>query len=217
MVLAHAAQVVTADHPWRVDLSSLAATIAGLGTALLALFTWRLAAETRSLARETGEDVRAEWRPVITSDHDATAVFRDDWGVKLVSFFVSIENHGRGPALRVSATARIDGEDDPPVQSVDRYAVIDRGDPKSFDFPAPPFPRPRENETLHIVVDVIYEDLAERQFVTRLSYEFRPREWPGHIDEDEPNAVDVELVDVCIGSKPRDSTQLLVRDSRPAR
>jgi cell division protein FtsL len=67
--------VATTERPWRLDLSSLGAilaasagVLAAIGTGLLAYFTWRLATETRDLARETEEDVRAEWRPIILED-----------------------------------------------------------------------------------------------------------------------------------------------------
>ncbi len=51
-----------------IDLAGtigLGELLVAVGTLALAMFTAWLAFETRSLAQETEDDVRAEWRPVL--------------------------------------------------------------------------------------------------------------------------------------------------------
>jgi len=42
--------------------------IVGVGTLLLALFTWRLARQTRALSRSTATEVRSGSRPVLVDE-----------------------------------------------------------------------------------------------------------------------------------------------------
>jgi hypothetical protein len=57
--------LATAEHPWRLDIGATAAIAAAVGTVALAAYTARLARSTKELAVETGDDLRAEWRPVL--------------------------------------------------------------------------------------------------------------------------------------------------------
>ena len=92
-----------------------------MGTALLALFTWRVAtrtqsladethalgAETRTLASETAEDVRSGVRPALI-DAAGQAQPQMEFGGRTMDGFkdygtlrVAVRNAGRGPALNV--------------------------------------------------------------------------------------------------------------------
>jgi hypothetical protein len=89
----------TSEHPWRWDLASLAAILTGAGTLALALYTAKLARSTRRLAAETGEDVRAEWRPVlIVDDAELRVEHTLHHGASVTG---AVLNEGRGPALNV--------------------------------------------------------------------------------------------------------------------
>jgi hypothetical protein len=90
------------DHPWRLDLSTLAALLVATGTGALAFYTWRLARQTRNLARETEEDVRAEWRPVLIAGGSLDAVAGA--GSDRCSVSLRLANVGRGPALNTEVT-----------------------------------------------------------------------------------------------------------------
>jgi hypothetical protein len=63
----NAATVAIRVLPSGFDASTAASIAAALGTLVLAYFTWRLADQTKRLAAETEEDVRAEWRPVLVA------------------------------------------------------------------------------------------------------------------------------------------------------
>jgi hypothetical protein len=84
-----------------------------VGTIGVALFTGFLGFETRRLARESTEDVRAQWLPVVMAsipryDENTIALgfgaftgrprFAEDTG----TLFLPVRNVGRGPALRVN-------------------------------------------------------------------------------------------------------------------
>ena len=97
--------VETAAHnPWGLGWEALVA----IATFVLAMFTWRLAARTRDLAKESEADERAQWRPVLLPVNEDSSRFR--WGVpneglyysqRLERLAVPIRNSGRGPALHV--------------------------------------------------------------------------------------------------------------------
>jgi len=70
------------------------------GTIGLAWFTWRLARQTRTLAVETGEDVRAGARPVLldaAQGRPPHIVLQE--GSNFGEVFLDIVNAGHGPAL----------------------------------------------------------------------------------------------------------------------
>ncbi|MDQ1013567.1 hypothetical protein QFZ43_000116 [Streptomyces afghaniensis] len=98
--------IETAAHPWEFGWDALVA----IGTLVLAAFTWRLAARTRQLAKETAADQRAQWRPVLIPHHN-TPEERDRGNpspavkFKRVAEDLSayVRNAGRGPALHVRA------------------------------------------------------------------------------------------------------------------
>src|SRR2546430_11084307 len=90
---------VVSEHPWRFDLASLAAILAAAGTGLLAFFTWRLAKESRSLAKETGEDVRAEWRPVVVTLPESILSVTVGTNSNVAEVATALANVGKGPAI----------------------------------------------------------------------------------------------------------------------
>lgn len=96
--------LLAVDHPWRLDITALAGILAAAGTALLALFTWRLASDTRRLAYETAEDVRAEWRPVVIPEGNEHYVEYAS-GQEVGTLLLSLSNAGRGPAINVFVEA----------------------------------------------------------------------------------------------------------------
>ncbi len=89
------------DHPWRLDLSSLAAILAAAGTGALALFTWRLAHETHDLAGDTEEDVRATFRPVLIKGQQQSSVSVAA-NAQSASLMLQLHNVGPGPAMNAA-------------------------------------------------------------------------------------------------------------------
>jgi hypothetical protein len=68
------------------------------------MFTAALAWSTRRLAGETGEDIRAAWRPLLIPSIGPTiTVFN---GEPLGDVTLQLDNAGRGPALNVVGTCR---------------------------------------------------------------------------------------------------------------
>ncbi|MFC8263868.1 hypothetical protein ACFUNF_41295 [Streptomyces sp. NPDC057291] len=98
--------IETAAHPWEFGWDALVA----IGTLVLAAFTWRLAARTRQLAKETAADQRAQWRPVLIPHHNTPEELDSGNPSPAVKFkrvaedlSVYVRNAGRGPALHVRA------------------------------------------------------------------------------------------------------------------
>jgi hypothetical protein len=82
--------------PWEFGWDALVA----IGTLALAIVTGWLAFSTRSLARESAADIKAQWRPVILpglGDKEALRYENERLEVRVV-------NADRGPALFVRAT-----------------------------------------------------------------------------------------------------------------
>ena len=95
-------RVVVDSNAWGLGWTA----VAGLATAVLALFTWRLAKSTRDLAKETDRDVRASWRPVVVPVQTAPGSVQmaririkeidDKYQLR---YEVNLTNVGRGPAI----------------------------------------------------------------------------------------------------------------------
>jgi hypothetical protein len=160
--------VFAVDHPWRLDLVSLAAMLAAAGTFILALFTWRLASDTRRLAFETGEDVRAEWRPVLIPEgtvHRVQYVPRSDVGTLLLS----LSNVGRGPAINVSvwieSATSTETEEDPTD-----LGTIAPGKAVEARVSHPLFSDSSGRSRREYDVHVAYDDLATRGHETFLIF-----------------------------------------------
>ncbi len=75
------------------------------------LFTWSLARQTRKLATESEEDVRAEFRPVIVSRPGQELTCHFEYGQPVRTLF-DITNVGRGPALNVKAVMLAESSSD---------------------------------------------------------------------------------------------------------
>jgi hypothetical protein len=93
--------IETAAHPWEIGWD----TFVAIGTILLAVFTWRLAARTRQLAAETAADQRAQWRPVLMPHHNTPEELDHGNPTPALKFkrvaedlSVYVRNAGRGPA-----------------------------------------------------------------------------------------------------------------------
>jgi len=91
--------------PWAFGWTA----IAGIATALLAGFTAWLAFSTRALARETDQDIRAAWRPILTptAAHMQLKVteLRDEDRFH-VWVHLTLVNTGRGPAMNCDVGGR---------------------------------------------------------------------------------------------------------------
>jgi hypothetical protein len=90
--------------PWAIGWTA----IAGIATATLALFTAWLAWSTRALARETDQDIRAAWRPILMPHGTADLRVREDRSEDIyqVRLSLTLRNTGRGPALNCSLSSR---------------------------------------------------------------------------------------------------------------
>jgi hypothetical protein len=91
--------MILAEAPWAFGWTA----IAGLATAVLAGVTWWLAKSTRDLVRETDQDIRSQWRPIVVVDGDksidVTVVKKRDSDEQLIRIELELWNRGRGPAL----------------------------------------------------------------------------------------------------------------------
>lgn len=91
-------RAVVESSPWDFGWTA----IAGIATAFLALVTWWLAKSTRDLARETDQDVRAAWRPILVvgGDQEVKVILSQDAdGTYKMDATFFVTNVGRGPAL----------------------------------------------------------------------------------------------------------------------
>ncbi|WP_330476773.1 hypothetical protein OG301_00185 [Streptomyces platensis] len=154
--------IETAAHPWEFGWDSLVA----LGTLLLAVFTWRLAARTRQLAKETAADQRAQWRPPVLLSAERGVV--DQWGRPpstvrydpgegtLMTF---IWNCGRGPALYVRAQLERAGHEGASSPRNWSLGALAEGDADELVFEDVPF-----GERAQLLID--YRDMAGRSYST---------------------------------------------------
>jgi hypothetical protein len=96
-------RVVTETDPWGFGWSA----VAGIATVILALFTAWLAKSTRDLARETDQDVRAAWRPILATEEPRITVREDLPNDRyVVQLQLLVVNTGRGPALNCEVSGR---------------------------------------------------------------------------------------------------------------
>jgi hypothetical protein len=96
-------------HPYAASAWTFGWTaVAGIATAVLAGLTWWLARSTRDLARETDQDVRSSWRPIVVpSKAEGGASKAQLAKIRVIdrdrTFFLkyemSLTNVGRGPAI----------------------------------------------------------------------------------------------------------------------
>jgi hypothetical protein len=95
--------VVAEIGPWLFGWTA----IAGIATAMLAVFTAGLAFSTRALVRETDQDVRAAWRPILAPEGvpEMTQVGAVGDRIDVLLVF-NLANTGRGPALNCAVDGR---------------------------------------------------------------------------------------------------------------
>jgi hypothetical protein len=169
-----------ADSAWTFGWTA----IAGIATALLALLTWWLAKSTRDLARETDQDVKSSWRPIVVPSQreggDSKAVLAkiqvfDDGETYLLKYEMTLTNAGRGPA--VNCELRVQERSHPKSLGIvrDGYRVsvlpvgseIPIGCTGSVDnLSGPDFTRP-----LRHVFELAYEDVAGTKHETVVVFE----------------------------------------------
>jgi hypothetical protein len=85
-----------------VTVTDIAVLVGATGTVILAVATYWLARSTRTLADETADELRAQWRPVllaVQSPEDRTRSVENE----VPNLVLRIRNAGRGPALYVRA------------------------------------------------------------------------------------------------------------------
>lgn len=161
--------LAAAEHPWRLDLVALAGILTGAGTLALAFYTFKLAKSTGRLATETGDDVRAAWRPVLLMSDSIITLERagSASAVKATGEFL---NGGRGPALNthalVSSSAEANGSEWTPGDiGADQKSAFDLADAFVIDRPDDP-----EEREARVEVTLTYEDLGGRQYETRMVF-----------------------------------------------
>jgi hypothetical protein len=170
------ASLLPADHPWRLDLTSLAGLLAAGGTLALAGVTAWLAASTRKLAGETGDDVRSQSRPVLLlKDGSITVERQSEYGPAVVTGVVV--NRGRGPAVNAladvsSETSRgfidedaVKGETIPlAILAVDEERRVAANGLHQEDAAV-------EHASLSYYITLVYEDLGGHGYETILSFD----------------------------------------------
>lgn len=162
--------LVVASHPWQLDMASLAAILAAGGTAVLAFFTWRLARETRLLAHETEEDVRAEWRPVLITP--APLLVGTIGGSNFATTQVRLDNVGRGPALNTSVTLSSESSVDSAASERFSFGTITQGVSVMVVVPEMLFRDASggPQSTLKYTLGATYEDLSGRVHESDIVY-----------------------------------------------
>ena len=73
--------------------------LVAIGTLSLAMYTYRLASETKLLAQQTSRDVEAQWVPILVQATTRQFASLGEDGV----WAIEIRNAGKGPAMQVIA------------------------------------------------------------------------------------------------------------------
>jgi hypothetical protein len=161
-------------------------TVAAGATVVLALITAGLAWSTRALAKETGEDVRAEFRPILigaATGEDGSAMLQVEpamMGTGRASLDFFFTNVGPGPALNIKVTLAAFGiEGDTGGSTVER-GTLGRGATNIHQhvrFEDQPFLTAwPEDAVFGYVFDLTYEDLNQNSYSTVVRYERKPGE-----------------------------------------
>jgi hypothetical protein len=148
--------MASGSFEWGWDAFIAIGTLAlAIGTFLLALSTWRA-------ARASAEDVRAQWRPVVTPGSDADVKFDEDL------MWITVRNVGRGAAYYIDAALGVNEifvpaeEFSPGKRVIENLAVLPAGEDLRLSFDVSDGP-PQEAE---ILID--YADLNGRPYSTRI-------------------------------------------------
>jgi hypothetical protein len=142
-------------------------------SAVVALGTSWLAVETRRLARQTAQEVGAQWRPVVIAVHDARLT-RTKQATSSYAFRLTLANDGGGPAL--NAGARLTFADNESGQEIWLGVVRSRAgtaiavpcDFSQIDIP------PLDTRIYEFRVKVWAEDVAGTVYETTLTYDVLP-------------------------------------------
>lgn len=149
------------------------AIAAFFASAVVALGTSWLAVETRRLARQTAQEVSAQWRPVVIAVSDATLT-RLKPATSSYAFRLTLANDGGGPALNAGAQLTV-GDDSSGqeiwlgvIRSRDGTAIAVSCDFSHIDIP------PLDTRAYEFHVKVWAEDVAGTVYETSLSYDVLP-------------------------------------------
>lgn len=156
--------------PWEFGWEALVA----LSTLALAAATVLLAWLTSKVARASGEDIRAQWRPLLIGG-DPHQLSRDDGR----ALHVPIRNAGRGPAIFVRTTL------DPGGVSPENWSLgsIAAGEHALLVFSSPP----SLPNLMQVLLD--YTDLSGRLYSSAIVIDditTRPRFYDLQVYEDSP-------------------------------
>lgn len=167
--------IAAAEESWALGWTA----IAGIATLMLAALTGWLAWSTRGLARETNQDIRSQWRPIMVvgggGNRNVTIVDMKDAVVESlrtdnphVEVELNLWNRGRGPALNCVAIIRATESSFGceyatsyiPVLSVDgKVELLLTGvmkDDKALSL----------SENFSAVLDLVYEDVSGNVYET---------------------------------------------------
>ena len=163
-------------------MTSLAGILAASGTLLLALFTWRLASDTKKLAVETGDDVSSQFRPVVVVSRSNQIHVIVTEGQQLAEFDVQFHNVGAGPALNMGITITSKSSVDERFLE-ETLGTLGPDSRVNRRFQGILFRDTSGNEetALRLFVRASYEDVAGREHVSRFDYfdeERGRRSWP---------------------------------------
>jgi hypothetical protein len=147
------------------------------GTLALALVTAWLAWSTRRLAREAGDETRANWRPVLVVEGFSSATgsapavsIRDD------CLYLGVHNIGRGPALVVTALLGLEDPQREPVRSRGSSNALEPGGWLTLEWRdfKPPQPPPEGLPAwASLIGRISYGDVSYRRHSTRIALGFQ--------------------------------------------
>jgi hypothetical protein len=180
-----------------IALSSFASLCVAIGTLLLAAFTAFLAYETRRVARDTEEDVSAEWRPVLIATEQPPTNAGVGGGGTSGFITVHLTNVGRGPALNTSVSVTSQSSTEAMTSSPHNLGTVAVGalPPQTFDGLLFRDSSGGRQSFLRYTVTAGYRDLSGRLHKTVLTYDDPHR---GSRDESEPwslHLTDTQVLD----------------------
>ena len=143
-------------------------SLVAIGTLALALFTVWLAWSTRRLAKQTSDEVAADFRPVLIDAQQGTVqIDYPQVAGQEGTTRVAVQNVGPGPAMNTKARLRLKFSDKEWSSEID-LGTIAPGQPAAAGVVSVPVivDRPITAE-----LECEYEDLAEKTHRTEFSYE----------------------------------------------
>ncbi len=188
---------VIAESAWAFGWTA----VAGIATAILAAVTWWLARSTRDLARETDQDVRAAWRPVVVLAIGSGAKFKvtrieERYAVEIE---VCVRNAGRGPAINceiAAHTSRSEYDLRTQAQQLNTVAVGDQTPVRVYGRSDVAQGRPDWERSFDHQMLLTYEDVAQTIYETLLTFRV-------HADEGDSTGRGQEINATLISTEPR--------------